>query len=73
MFFFLLGEGYLTEDIILHYRRKALQSFASMCDLNAILPLCTVSTSRHSVSWIFICVSSASKKLNTTGILNSSN
>lgn len=52
---------YFTEDMISYYRSKALQSFAYMCDLNVILPLCTVSTSRHGVSWIFICVTSASK------------
>lgn len=58
-FFFFLR--HLTEYIITYYRSKALQSFACMCDRNAILPLRTVSTSRHSVSWIFIRVTSASK------------
>lgn len=61
---------YFTEDIISCQRSKVLQCFVHMCDLNAILPLCTISISRRSVSQIFICVTSASKI--KRGILNSS-
>lgn len=63
----------LAGDVISYYRSKALQSFACICDLNAILSLFTVSTSRHTVSAGFSSVLLLSQKLNRRGILNSSN
>lgn len=53
--------GYLTEDVISYCKSKALQNFASIFNLNAILPLCSFYQHVYSVIWIFIFVTLASK------------